>query len=104
LLQQQQQQTTATDDDNDSSPNIIIYIGDSPTDITALLEADIGIIIGNSNTTENIISLYSYIELVPIQQLTNLDDRGTNNHRSNKKHILWQAECWKEINDALTST
>jgi hypothetical protein len=103
-LVQQQHQTTATDDDNDSSPNIIIYIGDSPTDITALLEADIGIIIGNSNTTENIISLYSYIELVPIQQLTNLDDRGTNNHRSNKKHILWQAECWKEINDALTST
>jgi hypothetical protein len=102
LLQQQQQQTTATDDDNDSSPNIIIYIGDSPTDITALLEADIGIIIGNSNTTKYIISLYSYIEIVPIQQLTDdIDSRGTNNNRSNKKHTLWQAECWKEINDAI---
>lgn len=101
LRRQLLQQTT--DDDNDCSPNIVIYIGDSPTDITALVEADVGIIIGNSNSMKNIISLYSHIELVPIQQLTHnfggISILGRN--RSPNKDILWQAESWKQIDDAL---
>ena len=104
LLQQQTIVTDAHAERRSSSRDyFIIYIGDSPTDLSALLEADVGIIIGKSSSTNSVISMYEYIEVVPIQQ--SYDNIGgisiLDSNRSENKHILWQAECWKEINDAL---
>ena len=84
------------------SSSMIVYVGDSPTDISALLEADIGIVIGNSSSTKIIAARWS-IQIVPLQHrdqhgFESILDGDLGNRR---KKLLWQAESWKEIDDML---
>jgi hypothetical protein len=81
---------------------VIVYVGDSPTDMSALLEADIGIVIGNSSSTKMIAALWC-IQIVPLRHR---DQHGFGGILDGDlvnwgKKLLWQAESWKEIDDAL---
>ena len=85
---------------NDNS-SVIVYVGDSPTDMSALLEADIGIVMGNSSSTK-IIAARWCIQIVPLQHR---DQHGFNIMDGDlgigRNKLLWQAESWKEIDDML---
>lgn len=82
--------------------SVIVYVGDSPTDMSALLEADIGIVMGNSSSTKMIAARWS-IQIVPLQHR---DQHGFGSILDGdlgigRKKLLWQAESWKEIDDML---
>ena len=86
---------------NDNS-SVIVYVGDSPTDMSALLEADIGIVMGNSSSTK-IIAARWCIQIVPLQHR---DQHGFGSILDGdlgigRNKLLWQAESWKEIDDML---
>jgi magnesium-transporting ATPase (P-type) len=82
--------------------SVIVYVGDSPTDMSALIEADIGIVMGNSSSTKMIAARWS-IQIVPLQHR---DQHGFGSILDGDlgighKKLLWQAESWKEIDDML---
>ncbi len=81
---------------------VIVYIGDSLTDMSALLKADIGIVIENSSSTKMIAAMWC-IQIVPLRHR---DQHGFGSILDGDlvnwgKKLLWQAESWKEIDDAL---
>jgi hypothetical protein len=92
LLQQQQQSS------------LIIYIGDSSTDLSALLEADIGVMIGHSKSTIAICERWG-IQLQPLskrlERRLRLDDN--NDVDKDDKHTIWVTTSWTEINWFLES-
>jgi hypothetical protein len=82
--------------------SVIVYVGDSPTDISALLEADIGILIGNSNSAK-IIAARWCVQIVPLR---NRDEHGFGKNldgdlANRPMNILWYAESWNEIDDMI---
>jgi hypothetical protein len=84
-------------------PSVIVYVGDSPTDLSALLEADIGVIMGNSSST-NMLAARFFIQIKPLQHRNqhgfgSILDGNHDNWR--KQKLLWRAESWKEIDDML---
>lgn len=79
---------------------IVIYIGDSSTDLSGLLEADIGIMLGTSATVEGIAKRWNI-------ELSKLSDRRRH-VRQQKGGLLerdavtiWMADGWKEIDRLL---
>jgi len=69
--------TTSEDDRSDDDPrddgssgngsSVIVYVGDSSTDLAALLEADVGILIGNSGSATAMAERWG-VEIVPLRQ------------------------------------
>ncbi|KAL3826903.1 hypothetical protein ACHAXA_005983 [Cyclostephanos tholiformis] len=84
------------------SSSLIVYVGDSPTDISALLEADIGILIGNSNSAKLIAARWS-VQVVPLQKRDQYGfGRTVDGNLGNwPKNLLWHAESWYEIDDMM---
>lgn len=80
--------------------SVIVYVGDSSTDLAALLEADIGIIMGQRSIAEQ-----WGIQIVPLKHRCLHDDFdmiASENFGAFRKHnILWQAESWMEIDEML---
>lgn len=68
----------------------VVYIGDSATDLLALLEADVGIIIGESRSVRSIARKFG-VELQPLPQ--SLIELATN--------TIFVASSWKEIHTCL---
>jgi len=70
----------------------VIYIGDSSTDLGALLEADVGILIGCSKSAISLAEKWG----IPFATLKDY-------FHSQKKHeeVIWTANSWKEIGDFL---
>lgn len=91
----------------DSQRSVIVYVGDSSTDLAALLEADIGIIMGTSSSTSAIAKRWG-IQIVPLEHRR---DHGFGSGSSSsldddvgvwrKKKMLWQVESWQEIDEML---
>mmetsp|Transcript_34963 Transcript_34963/g.75765 ORF Transcript_34963/g.75765 Transcript_34963/m.75765 type:complete len:402 (-) Transcript_34963:1720-2925(-) len=86
--------------DKESRRPIVIYIGDSSTDLSGLLEADIGIMLGASATIEGIAKRWNI-------ELSKLSDRRRH-VRQQKGGLLerdsdtiWMADGWKEIDSLL---
>ena len=82
--------------------SMIVYVGDSSTDLAALLEADIGIIMGKSSSTFMIAERWG-IQIFPLQHRGKHGFRDTlldDNSKRSKNH-LWQVESWQEIDDML---
>ncbi|KAL3805887.1 hypothetical protein HJC23_007848 [Cyclotella cryptica] len=79
--------------------HLIVYVGDSSTDLAALLEADIGIIMGNSSSTRTIAEKWG-IEILALQDRRELGfDLDVNNIKTGDgKRKLWQVDNWHEIN------
>jgi hypothetical protein len=83
--------------------HLIVYVGDSSTDLAALLEADIGIIMGNSSSTRSIAERWGIV----IFSLQNRHEHGFDAglkgmpDTEDRPIILWQAESWQEIDEML---
>ena len=81
---------------------VIVYIGDSSTDLSALLEADVGIMLGRSST------VVSFAERWGIR-LAGLAERQTGGAANRGKHQLdardsntvWIADNWSQIDGLL---
>jgi hypothetical protein len=75
-----------------SSQGIIVYIGDSSTDLLAILEADIGILFGGSSSTIALAEQYG-VAIKPLAERNGfmVDSANTN------EPIIWVADCWSEI-------
>ena len=84
-------------DGNANDKHLIVYIGDSSTDLAALLEADIGIIMGDSISTRSIAEKWN-IRILPLNQF-HANSFGFGIQKNVQS--LWQTESWQEINEVL---
>ena len=86
-----------TQDDTEApGEHLIVYVGDSSTDLAALIEADIGVIMGTSSSTRAVAEKYG----IHIQSLKNRHEYGFG-IRSSSDNTLWQTESWQEISEML---
>jgi phosphoserine phosphatase len=85
----------------ESDKHLIVYVGDSSTDLAALLEADIGIIIGDSSSTRSIAQRWG----IGILSLSKRHEHGfdvmSGVENGRGEQVLWQATSWHEINEML---
>ena len=86
---------------NDDS--LVVYIGDSSTDLAALIQADIGILLGNSKSTISMAQKwgYSVIDLKSQPNKNNIEEL-LRKHESST--IVWRADDWSEIGALLSFT
>lgn len=85
---------------NGACCGVIVYVGDSSTDLAALLEADVGILIGNSGTTTAMAERWG-VEIVPLQHRKRYGFGSGSYGSDDEEKRLWRAESWQEIDDAL---
>eukprot|EP00980_Cylindrotheca_fusiformis_P001168 scaffold321_cov95-Cylindrotheca_fusiformis.AAC.9 len=82
---------------------IVIFVGDSTTDLAALIESDIGILIGKSESARRMAEKWGGVSLVPLKlyptTTTTIKEEG-----EEKKNVIWTTECWSEIASLLLST
>lgn len=82
-----------------SDNHILIYIGDSATDLLGLLEADIGILVGQSSTINSFAKHWG-IRLAPLSELS----QSSYIKNSDKMlKTIWTTDDWNEIDLALHS-
>eukprot|EP00978_Attheya_sp_CCMP212_P011155 scaffold27341_cov48-Attheya_sp.AAC.1 len=83
---------------------LVVYIGDSATDLAALVEADLGILIGNSESSSTATIAEQWgINVHPLRHRQEflLQEEGE------ITNVIWMAESWAEIqvvlNDIVTT-
>lgn len=77
--------------------HLIVYVGDSSTDLAALLEADIGIVMGSSSSTRSVAERWG-VEVKPLEKR---HEHGFGAAMSTGRKRLWQTNDWDVINDML---
>jgi 2-hydroxy-3-keto-5-methylthiopentenyl-1-phosphate phosphatase len=82
-------------EENDSC--CIVYVGDSSTDLAALIEADIGILMGNNASTIGMARQWGVL-------VRPLSERPTTNTKAEGESVIWTTECWSEIEALLLAT
>ncbi|BBN16705.1 thiamine phosphate phosphatase / amino-HMP aminohydrolase [Marchantia polymorpha subsp. ruderalis] len=99
-------------DDSDESParssarpvdRMLVYLGDSHTDLLGLLEADLGIVIGESPLLRRVLSLYD-IELLPLTEATAhiaVARLCGSTWSCRKSGILFEAQGWTDVEACL---
>lgn len=70
-----------------------MYIGDSLTDLLALLEADVGIVIGQSSSLLKIADMMG-VQMRPLLAYPSSTQAGT-------QKVLYKAESWVEVGAVL---
>jgi 2-hydroxy-3-keto-5-methylthiopentenyl-1-phosphate phosphatase len=70
-----------------------VYVGDSVTDAGALLEASLGIIMGENDSIMRVLKLGG-VTIVPLEEMNSNDDAGGGD-------ILYQTQSWASIEQAL---
>jgi 2-hydroxy-3-keto-5-methylthiopentenyl-1-phosphate phosphatase len=73
--------------------SFVAYVGDSSTDLLALIEADLGILIGDCQSAASTAERWD-VKVLPLSQRRDA-------HRVDECDILWMAESWSEIDQAL---
>jgi len=85
-------------------PAFVVYVGDSSTDILALLEADVGILMGKCNSAVAMAERWG-IQVLPLSQhqreRTSVNCYSTSNQPEDSAKVIWMAESWHEIDLAL---
>ena len=83
----------------DKDSGVSIYIGDSFTDLLALLEADIGLVIGDSNTLHNVCNKFG-IHVVPLHfwNYARLSEKN-----AESQPVLFSVKSWMEIKNFVVS-
>jgi hypothetical protein len=71
----------------------VVYVGDSSTDLSALVEADLGILIGDSKSTISMAKQWG-VKVRPLSEL-----HAT--QREDLSNVLWLAQSWSEIEICL---
>ncbi|KAG6546680.1 hypothetical protein Mapa_011869 [Marchantia paleacea] len=82
---------------------MLVYLGDSHTDLLGLLEADLGIVIGESPLLRRILSLYD-IELLPLSEATAhiaVARLCGSKWSCRKSGILFEAQGWTDVEACL---
>ncbi len=74
--------------DDDSSR--VVYVGDSSTDLLAIIQADVGILLGGSQSATSLAKQYG----VAVKPLSEFEDE-------NSQSIVWTANSWQEIGSFL---
>lgn len=87
-------------DQNHGKPSV--YIGDSLGDLSALLEADIGVVIGTSSSLRKVCSSFG-IEMKSLDCIV-LKDEGSTAMRTKDNRTLYTAESWAHIGFCLFGT
>ena len=83
---------SAAADSRPEAAERIVYVGDSPTDLPALIEADVGILIGSSRSARQVLRHFG----VPIRPLpSKITPRGDG------EPALWEAPSWDAIAASL---
>ena len=90
---------------NEPRSGYSIYIGDSITDLLALIRADIGIVMGKSETMKKVSKAFG-IKLRPlseVQQLLDINHCQQNSELKDfkQKHVLYEAISWNEVGFSL---
>lgn len=84
--------------------SIIIYVGDSSTDLAGLLAADVGIIMGNSSSLMQIAKSWG-VQILPLRHRSEHGFQSfvtsVTSEENTEKKILWQVDEWNEIDEAL---
>lgn len=75
----------------------IVYIGDSSTDLLALLEADVGILIGSSQTVSKFAERWN----VALSPLSSKSQEVTST-RQGQSSTVWTVNSWGEIEQFLS--
>lgn len=83
---------------NKVGSGVIVYVGDSSTDLLALLKADIGIIIGNSPSLQHVCNAFG-VEIISLNKWKSVYKYNNDNSRT-----LFHANSWKEIEDFILRT
>lgn len=82
------------------SRSITIYVGDSITDLLAMLDADVGIVVGNSETFENVANAFG-IAIRPLASAyMALDETGKLRKGASDpagQQCVYRASRWAEI-------
>lgn len=99
-LQQQQQQQHSESTPLSTETAMVVYVGDSSTDLLALLQADVGILIGRSESTIGLASKFG-VDIRPLGEfrIDNDDDEETECATSSNDNagVVWLASDWNEI-------
>ncbi|KAG6553729.1 hypothetical protein Mapa_004644 [Marchantia paleacea] len=93
---------------NQNRDSLLIYVGDSVTDLLCLLRADVGIVIGESISLERMAAAFGikmlplYTGLLEREQKSNHGD-GENSRSFWRKMdgVLYRVSCWNELNAFL---
>ena len=76
------------------APAGVVYVGDSATDLLAMLEADLGILVGGSESTRKVARQFGLrIEPLPAAATSTADEDDAG--------VIWEAASWEEIRDCL---
>lgn len=84
------------------SEGISIFVGDSITDLLALLKSDLGIVIGKSQTVRKVAKSFG-IKLIPLQEIQNkkASECQKETFCSIQRGVLFEARSWNEIGFTL---
>ncbi|KAK3445423.1 hypothetical protein EUGRSUZ_A01666 [Eucalyptus grandis] len=91
--------------DADDQNKLTVYVGDCVGDLLCLLEADIGIVIGSSESLRKVGSQFG-VTFVPLFAATvkkqkELDDGGSVSWKGARSGVLYTVSCWAEIHAFL---
>lgn len=81
------------DVDDSGDQCLSVYVGDSMTDLLALLEADVGILVGKNRHVLETVKLFG-INFLPMTKAANDDEHFEVNRNDNR---LFYADSWSEI-------
>ena len=89
----------------DQQATVVVYVGDSSTDLAALLEADVGILIGRSQSTIAIAQQWG-VRVIPLTKRSQIIlEKGQQQQQQGEdvesSKILWTVDTWSEIGDFL---
>ena len=77
------------------------YVGDSATDLTALLAADVGILVGTSESARRIARRFG-VKLAPLPaELPELPAADADGGGSGGGAVIYEAASWEQIRSAL---
>ena len=104
--------STQSSSSSSSSSKCSIYVGDSLGDLSALLEADVGIILGTSSSLQKVCAAYG-IEIRPLDAIVNIHSTTSTSscssaslsppsieaasNRVKQTGVLYRAESWDHI-------
>jgi len=82
---------------------VVVYVGDSATDLLAMMAADIGILIGDSGWAREVARKYGVrVEPLSTLSLQSADDSlSLLCARSRSSDVVWEAQSWEEIGKYL---
>jgi 2-hydroxy-3-keto-5-methylthiopentenyl-1-phosphate phosphatase len=79
-------------------PGFVVYVGDSSTDLAALIEADLGILIGNCQSAAGTAKRWG-IQVLPLSEWR--ETTPIIEPEKDTSKVIWLAESWSEIDCVL---